>query len=166
VSFYVRPVSSGDWEQLRDLRLRSLEEDPAAFGSTYEEACSATEAEWRERAATSERGDEQRWFAAVDESGAWVGIALAHGAGQDADARLFGMWVAPAARGTGVATALCDACSGWAGMHGHPGIVLGAFLQNERAIAAYRKAGFIEYGGISERRANRMFDVVLMRRQT
>ncbi len=166
MGFYVQPVLSDDWEQLRDLRLRALAADPAAFGSTYEEASGATEAEWRERAATSERGAEQRWFAAVDESGAWVGIALAHGGERETDAHLFGMWVAPAARGSGVATALCDACSDWAGEHGFPRIILGAFVENERAIAAYRKAGFIEYGGISERRARRMFDVVLMRRQT
>ncbi|HEX3804149.1 MAG TPA: GNAT family N-acetyltransferase [Solirubrobacteraceae bacterium] len=166
MSFYVRPVLSGDWEQLRDLRLLALSTDPDAFGSTYEEARSATDAEWRKRAADSERGAQSRWLAAVDESGGWIGIAVAHGDGRDVDANLFGMWVAPAARGSGVAAALCDACSGWAGEHGFAGIVLGAFADNERAIAAYRKAGFMEYGGISEQRADRVFDVVLMRRST
>ena len=40
-------LAADDWEILRDVRLRALEDSPAAYISTYEEVACWTEAQWR-----------------------------------------------------------------------------------------------------------------------
>ena len=165
MSFTVRPVCGDDWERLRDVRLLSLATDPDAFGSTYEEVRTITDTEWRARAEASARGLYGRWFAAVDGGEHWIGVAFAHaGEDEELEADLFGMWVAPRARGTGIAAALCEACSEWAVGRGLAAIVLAVLAGNERAVAAYRKAGFAESGRVSEQYGGRELDLILTRR--
>lgn len=59
-------------------------------------------------------------------------------------AGLYGMWVDPALRGTGVAGALVEAVVEWARAAGYPQIGLGVTTTNGRAIALYRRHGFTE----------------------
>jgi len=58
-------------------------------------------------------------------------------------AGLNAMWVAPAARGTGAAQLLCDACAAWASEHGCEELIVGLFSGNVRARRAYEAAGFV-----------------------
>jgi ribosomal protein S18 acetylase RimI-like enzyme len=76
---------------------------------------------------------------------------------------LWGMYVRPEARGTGLAAALIDAVKA----HARPlveEILLGVGTDNPAAIARYRAAGFVRCGG--ERRAikigDRHYDEILM----
>jgi ribosomal protein S18 acetylase RimI-like enzyme len=134
---------AGDWQQLRELRLRALSSDPLAFSSSFAETSTYPDSLWRQRAEESEAGSEYRWFVGISDDGTWAGMAQAQAGEQEA--RLNGMWTAPQARGSGLARALCDACADWAREHGFAGIRLGAYGENPRAIALYEKAGFEQF---------------------
>jgi ribosomal protein S18 acetylase RimI-like enzyme len=85
-------------ETVRPLRLRALREDPDAFGSTLEREQNRPDADWDFWVRDS--------LIAFDGDTA-VGMANLK---LDADgAQLFGMWVAPEARGKGVGELLVDA---------------------------------------------------------
>ena len=45
----IRRLGEERWQDYRDLRLEALKKEPAAFGSSYEEAKIASEDEWRDR---------------------------------------------------------------------------------------------------------------------
>ena len=57
-----------------------------------------------------------------------------------------GMCVANGWRGKGVGSALMDTAEAWAREQGIHKLSLGVFAHNDRAIALYRKHGFIEEG--------------------
>jgi GNAT superfamily N-acetyltransferase len=133
-------VRAGDAERLKALRLRALREDPGAFGSTYEREVGLPDDWWATGAAKSADGREQRMFVAVDDDGGWLGMALAR---DDAGtAVLNAMWVAPEGRGRGVATALCDACAGWARERGFDALFTAVVAGNAAAERLYARAGF------------------------
>ena len=106
----VREVTADEWPVWREVRLRSLLDSPAAFGSTYEHELGFTESFWRERLGNPEAVSVLAW-----QGNAPVGI----GAGfQDLPGLLHvvAMWVAPQARGRGVAHLVLDALRDWAGV--------------------------------------------------
>ena len=45
----IKKVPPDRWKEFRDLRLEALQNDPLAFGSSYEEEKSLTEDEWKRR---------------------------------------------------------------------------------------------------------------------
>ena len=81
-------------------------------------------------------------------------------------AHLFGMWVQPETRGSIAATLLCDACVAWAAEHDRRSIELSVVVDNDRAAALYRKAGFVETGTVMEDFGERSLPVLVMRRFT
>jgi len=85
-------------ETVRPLRLRALREDPDAFGSTLEREQDRPDADWDFWVRDS--------LIAFDGDTA-VGMANLKVDGDHA--QLFGMWVAPEARGRGVGELLVDA---------------------------------------------------------
>jgi ribosomal protein S18 acetylase RimI-like enzyme len=132
----VRELGPQDWTAKRDLRLAALLDSPEAFADTYDAAARRDEVQWR------------AWPGGAGLFGAWQGgapVGLAgvgdHGAGV---AYLFTMWVAPAARGTGVGAALVDAARAWALEAGFESIVLEVTTGNERAARFYTRYGFVE----------------------
>lgn len=131
----VREVAVEEWARFRDLRLRALREDPEAFGSTLEREAAMTGAEWRERFA---QPGSIRFVA--KEGGAWLG--LAGGATGEAGPELFGMWVAPEARGRGVGRALVEAVVEWARGRGFDRVSLWVNVEQAAAQRLYEKCGF------------------------
>ncbi|WP_432824304.1 GNAT family N-acetyltransferase [Dactylosporangium sp. CA-092794] len=69
-------------------------------------------------------------------AGAWVTVA------DPTTTHLISMWVAPEARGNGVAGLLIDAVAGWAAGHGCARVELEVAAGNEAAMKAYLRAGF------------------------
>ena len=127
-----------DWKIFRDVRLRSLADAPAAFGSRYDDWVSAPEERWRARLTDVPL----TVVARID--GETVGVAS--GMVDDEDwAELISMWVDPSARGTGVAHELIGAVVEWAAEQGRS-LYLMVRSDNARAIRAYEKAGFVDRG--------------------
>lgn len=129
----VTRVDPEDWQRLRAVRLAALAESPEMFGSTLAKEEAFDEAEWRRRAARA-----ATFLAARD--GVDVGIA---GVYEFADGwSVAGMWLAPAARGTGVLEALVDACESVVRDAGETTVALGVMEDNPRGRRAYVRLGY------------------------
>jgi len=137
----VRGLGEDEWEQYRSVRLSALEESPEAFVATADEERAYEEDFWRERMRRSQR-------LIAEQEGAPVGVASigqAQQAGEkdnDKVAELFGLWVAPGARGTGVATQLVQACADAARQQGRSHLAYWVGADNGRAVAFASGFGF------------------------
>ena len=138
----IRRVRPDEWQALRDLRLRGLETDPDAFGGTLAESLTKPDAEWQARAASTDTVT----FVAVTDAG-FVGMGSVGPAPERPGiAAIYGMWVAPEARGQGVGGSLMDALEGWAREAGYGDIGLGVTMTNEPAIRLYTAKGYADIG--------------------
>jgi RimJ/RimL family protein N-acetyltransferase len=135
-----RRVELGDWQRLRDVRLRALAGDPDAFLQTLEQAQTFPDEHWHERARPS---DTQVTF--VHEHGdvfdASVSAFVSDAPGIS---YLVGMWVAPELRGSGVAGELVACIVDWSRERGLARVVLSVEGGNARAARLYEKCGFVE----------------------
>jgi RimJ/RimL family protein N-acetyltransferase len=163
-------AGTDDLDVIRHLRLRSLAENPEAFGSTYEGT--------RRR----EQADAGYWesFLAVGPcllalpEGAETPLGIARVAPPDepdGPAMILSVWTAPEARGTGTGRALIDGCIDWAEDH-LPGVRLRLHVMRRNAPARrlYERCGFAETGPdpedpeqiTMERRSGRALPAVLL----
>jgi len=94
----LRQVHPGDWQGLRDARLRALASDPDAFLGTVDDARTLPDERWRERATPS---DCNATFV-YERAGAFDAMVSAFVGDDPATVYLVGMWVAPDLRGSGV----------------------------------------------------------------
>lgn len=141
----IRALSPDDWRTIRSVRLRSLEESPEAFVSTYRREMTFDQATWRQRATTCQ------WFVAV-EDGTPVGVAGGVDGWSDdpTDRELVGMWVAPSHRGRGVARLLLGSVGAWASSEVAATLRLGVRQGNQSARAAYLRMGLRATGETME----------------
>jgi GNAT superfamily N-acetyltransferase len=130
----IRRVTEADWQALRDLRLRALAESPDAFAMTLEQEQARTDEEWRLLATSAIFVDE-----------AFDGMA-AGAVRENGDAMLWGMWVAPQRRGSGLAEALAGAVVEWARGEGVSRVVLWVVTGNAPAERFYERLGFVPTG--------------------
>lgn len=134
----VRSLSEDDWQAFRETRLAALEESPEAFVAKAAEEEAFPEGEWRSRMNRS-----HRLLAEVD--GVPAGIASV-GESPDADsagvAQLFGLWVRPASRGSGIASALVRAGADTARDNGKTHLAYWVGTDNGRAVAFASGFGF------------------------
>jgi RimJ/RimL family protein N-acetyltransferase len=161
-SFLLRRLSASDAEAYRELRLEGLRNHPEAFSSSWEEE-SAKPLSW-----FIERLEGNIVIAGCGDTFQLLGVA-ALGIQQASKLQhkgvLWGMYVRPVARGTGLAAALVERMLVEA-----RGIVedvqLTVVTSNEAAVRLYARYGFKEYG--VERRAlkvgSRYYDELLMAR--
>ena len=133
-----------DWTVWRDLRLAALDDDPGAFRAPIADML-------------GRRDDERFWRERLELPGSHNVAAFQHGEPvgmvsvviEDEGAHLFSMWVAPRARGTGVADTLIEEALGWARVSDAGALRLDVDEDNARAAAVYRRHGF-ELSGASE----------------
>ena len=138
----IRRVRPDEWQALRELRLRGLQTDPDAFGGTLAESLTKPDSEWQARAASTETVT----FVAVTDAG-FVGMGSVGPAPERPGiAAVYGMWVAPEARGQGVGGSLMDALEGWAREAGYGDIGLGVTMTNGPAIRLYTAKGYADIG--------------------
>lgn len=139
----IERAGPGDWELVREVRLRALATDPDTFGSTVQREEAWPPEVWQERLAA-----DHPTLLAREDDGTPVGMAggyavPATGSGPVADTRaamVWGMWVAPEARGRGHGAALLRAVLAWADTAGRT-----AYLHvsdGNPAARLYRAAGF------------------------
>jgi RimJ/RimL family protein N-acetyltransferase len=160
MSFKLRRLEANDLAIYRELRLEGLRHHPEAFSSAWEDESRMPDTWWTERLETS------TVFGGWLDNSALVGLAglrvhdiakLRH------KGLLWGMYVRPEARGTGLAAALVQKVI----EHAKPlveQLCLTVVATNVGAHRLYSKAGFAEYG--LERRALRVgdeyYDEILM----
>ena len=133
----VRALGEEDWQQYRDIRLTALQNVPEAFVSTRAQEEAFDEQAWRERMRRSRR-------LVAERDGSPLGVVslglseadLAH------TVELFGLWVAPEARGTGVAWKLVQAGADQALADGHSHLGYWVGTDNGRAVAFASSFGF------------------------
>ena len=152
---HLRKIGVDDWPLWRELRLDALAEAPYAFGSKL--------ADWQ-----GERDTEVRWRGRLSDVplnlvAEWqkspAGMASGTAPDPDGSVELISMWVAPFARGHGVGDALVEGVIEWACEQQALRVVLAVFESNKRALALYRRDGFMDVGamaGATERKMVRL----------
>ncbi|MCT9820122.1 GNAT family N-acetyltransferase [Microbacterium sp. W1N] len=149
----VRRVALHEWREVRDLRIQAVGDENAAiaFTTTRDEELARDDAFWRGRTAGAAMGDNAAQFVAIV-GDAWVGSASVLLRAADAPAAgalradVVGVYVAPVHRGAGILGLLFDEAAAWARAQGCDALTLSTHLDNARARAAYRKAGFTPTG--------------------
>lgn len=138
--FSIRRCNESDHIVLREIRLEALKDSPDAYGSTYKESELWTPARWKEMALGN------CYLGEID--GDVVGMATGGLNTELPDTFwLFGMFVSPKARGTGVAIDLVRAVEEWAKKLGGTELYLHVSETMLRARTFYRKIGFTPNGG-------------------
>lgn len=133
-------LTGDEWQTYRDVRLAALEEAPSAFGSRLDDERRRTEAEWRDRL------EHRTQFVARDEDQV-LGTAGCLIESENV-AELVSMWVAAAARGSGLADRLVDAVLTEARDRTCGTTVLWVSDGNRAAERLYARRGFTRTGRV------------------
>jgi ribosomal protein S18 acetylase RimI-like enzyme len=161
----VRRVRPGEWQELRDVRLRALEESPDSFGSRADEARRRDDLDWRAWAEAGACSDDSALFVAEGKSG-FAGLCGVFLHEHDRRiAQIFAMWVAPDERGRRLGDELLGAASRWSVARGAEELVLDVTETNEAARRLYARGGFRETGTRAPLRSNPALLTVEMRRR-
>ena len=135
----IRRATGADWRVYRELRLRSLELAPDAFGSTRAGEGPRPDEWWRERLVTSHT-------LVAEVSGAAVGIGTGIRDRHEIGSReIVGLWVEPEFRSRGIAGVLIEQLASWAQDAGARAIALWVSDGNE-ARRLYERCGFVATG--------------------
>lgn len=157
MDYVVRRISREDWPQLRELRLAALRDTPLGFLESYDVAYRHGDDEWRFRADRGTWGGRSTTFVAEAADGTWVGMmgAFVDEAGEPLAttesrvATVVAVFVRPGWRGRehAVAVSLLAAVERWARDEAAVGgLRLQVHEDNARALAFYRRMGFVETG--------------------
>lgn len=139
-------LTAADWQSYRALRLRALEDSPDAFAATLAEQKQRPDAAWADRLASAARSPDELPLIA-EHAGAPAGLAWAKADAADPSiVELFQVWVAPEARGKGLATALLRTVIGWARERRFRAMTLGVTRGDTPAVRLYRREGFRDVG--------------------
>ncbi len=136
----IRRATAADWPAYRELRVRSLELAPHAFGATLEDEGTQPDAWWADRLATS-----HTLLAEVSGIAAGIGTGIRdrHEIGSR---EIVGLWVQPEFRGQGIAAALIEQLATWAQNAGARAVALWVSDGNNDARRLYERSGFTATG--------------------
>jgi RimJ/RimL family protein N-acetyltransferase len=143
----VAVLGEEDWERYREARLSALKESPNSFTATYAEELSQEEQFWRIRMRRSVR------FLAERDSSAVGIVSLGRDSDDPTVGEIFGLYVTPPARNTGVSWRLVQAAAARARSEGLRQLNYWVGTENARAIAFAANFGFRPAG---ERRTTRV----------
>lgn len=133
----VRRLTEEDWAEYREIRLRSLAESPEAFVASSQEESDFPEDRWRGRMRRS-----QRLLAYADNEATGVASIGTENTAEEHIGELFGLWVSPSARGTGVARRLLEAAAIAAREDDLTHLAYWVGTDNGRAVAFASSLGF------------------------
>ena len=159
---HIRQLTPADAALYRSIRLAGLEQNPEAFGSSFQAEFSRPLAWFFDRLSTSQVFGA---FSGTDIMGV-AGLAVRQGEKEAHKGLLWGMYVRPAARGTGVARRLVEAVIDFA--RGRVELIqLSVVSDNERARRLYARLGFVEYGieKNSLKQGGKYYDEILMAKE-
>ena len=133
----VRTLSEDEWQDYRQVRLAALAESPEAFVATHAEESGYDEDFWRQRMRRSSR-------ILAEREGTVVGVVSVGSSSEEREdvAELFGLWVAPQHRGSGVAWKLVQAGADQARAEGKAHLVYWVGTDNGRGVAFASSFGF------------------------
>jgi len=144
----VQRVRPEDWPAWRAIRLEALADTPIGFLERLADAERKTDEQWRDRTTLAASGDEHGLWLAFDGDRP---VGVAGGRRYDAGevALVYGVYVTPAARGTGVLDQLLAEVREWAlRLDGVTELRLEVHEDNARARAAYERRGFVPTGSM------------------
>src|SRR5450631_1842898 len=133
----VRALGEDDWRQFRDIRLMALRNSPEAFVASATQEAELGEQDWRDRMRRARR-------LVAERDGTPMGVvSLGEGdVEHSCTGELFGLWVAPEGRGTGVAWKLVEAGAAQALADGHRQLGYWVGTNNGPAVAFASSFGF------------------------
>jgi GNAT superfamily N-acetyltransferase len=133
----VRALGEEDWQQYREIRLTALLDSPGAFVATRAQEEGLDEQAWRERMRRARR-------LVAERDGDPVGVVSLKESDSEhvGTGELFGLWVAPEGRGSGVAWSLVEAGASWALADGHNRLGYWVGTDNGPAVAFASSFGF------------------------
>ena len=130
-----------DWSLVREIRLRSLSTDPAAFGQSWDKESTYEDSVWEQRVR------EAAWFLAVEDDQPVAVVAARREEDSPANEReLQAMWVTPTSRHGGIAAKLAEAVFEWSREDGADTITLYVGPENTGAGSLYESLGFVDTG--------------------
>ena len=132
----VRVLEESEWALYRDVRLRALAESPDSFTATLADEADRDELFWRDRMTRSywllaERGQKPQGI-----------VSLGPYEEDPSAAEVFGLYVVPDARGTGVAWRLVEAAAALATEQGYRQLYYWVGTDNARAVGFAKNFGF------------------------
>jgi ribosomal protein S18 acetylase RimI-like enzyme len=142
----LRRLGPDDWQDFREIRLRSLADSPDAFGSTLEREQAFTEDDWRQRL----RGPV---YVVADPEPVAVGGVFDN----DGTPHVWGMWTDPGHRGRGHARAILDVL-----IPAGTSAQLDVTVTNGGARAVYERYGFVGTGELEPLRPGSEMLIELM----
>ncbi len=143
----IRKLTEEDIDHLWSIRLRSLQDNPEAFGSTYEETQQRGKESYRQR--LRQPHAETFYIGAFDEESlvGIVGFFRESGTKGQHKGYIISMYVAPEQRGRGVGKALvAEAIAQARTIPGLEQLLLAVVTTNTAARQLYRSLGFEVYG--------------------
>ena len=132
----VRVLDEAEWQLYRTVRLGALAESPDAFTATLAEETDADEQFWRDRMTRSHRLLAERQH---EPQGI---VSLGPYPPDPSCGEIFGLYVFPNARGSGVAWALVDAAAGLAAQDHYRLVYYWVGVDNPRAVGFANNFGF------------------------
>jgi RimJ/RimL family protein N-acetyltransferase len=159
---HIRRLTPADAALYRSIRLAGLKQNPEAFGSTFAAEFTKPLAWFFERLKSSEVFGAFRGTAIVGVAG----FATREGEKEAHKGLLWGMYVRPEARGSGVARRLVEAIIAFARPRVEV-IQLSVVVGNDQARRLYARLGFVEYGieKNSLKHDGKYYDEILMAKE-
>jgi GNAT superfamily N-acetyltransferase len=132
----VRVLEEQDWPIYREVRLAALQESPGVLGDSYDHEVAADLTYWRSQLAAARR-------IVAESDGSPCGVVAVRSFDQEpGSVELFGLWVDPTARSTGVAGRLVDTAAALAAGEGATQLYSWAGTENGPAIGFATGFGF------------------------
>lgn len=145
----IAPITAETFPAWRTLRLRALKDHPDAFGASWESYAGRSEAETLEHFTSRQDSRNQVWgaFSTDGDLLGTVGLFCDSGAKMAHRAHIWGMYVAPEARGMRIGERLiADAIAFARTIDGILQIHLAVTSHNTSARRLYERMGFTTYG--------------------
>lgn len=140
VEITVRVLGESEWSLYREVRLGSLAQSPGAFTASLADEADRDESFWRERMTRA-----YRLLAERDQVPEGV-VSLGASEEDPSAAEVFGLYVIPVARGTGVSWRLVEAAAALATQNGYAQLYYWVGTDNGRAIGFAKNFGFRSSG--------------------
>ena len=161
LSQVVTRIRSDQWQILRDVRLRALEDAPYAFGTTLSEGEQRTDRDWQDMARDHATLSDRAYFMAYVGDNP-CGMAGCYRRASDIVV-LTAMWVAPEFRGKNIGEQIVLAVIEWA-REGGASTLEAWVSENNPARFFYQKVGFEETGLTEPLRSDSKIQIILIQR--